>query len=128
MIVAILPQLVGLLSGAVPIAKGKAHGAIKSAAEALKQGHLVCIFPEGKLSTDGKVDTYARCVEALCGPADTFFTSVFSAQGKRPLSAFKNAEIKTLLADLLGLEQVRQQGALAADVEAFASAFPMPGL
>ena len=39
-----------------------------------------------------------------------------SAQGKRPLSAFKNAEIKTLLADLLGLEQVRQQGALAADV------------
>src|SRR3990167_7531413 len=36
---------------------------------------------------DGKVETYTRCVEAICGNADTFFTSVFSAQGKRQLSA-----------------------------------------
>ena len=66
--------------------------------------------------SDGKVETYEKAVAEILCPADTFFTSVFSAQGKRPLSAFKNAEIKTLLADLLGLEQVRQQGALAADV------------
>ena len=64
---------------------------------------------------DGKVDTYEQAVTAILGAADTFFTSVFSAQGKRPLSAFKNSEIKSLLADLLGLEQVRTQGARAAD-------------
>lgn len=65
--------------------------------------------------TDGKVETYERAVAAILGPADTFFTSVFSAQGKRPLSAFKNAEIKSLLGDLLGLEQIREQGARAAE-------------
>ena len=64
---------------------------------------------------DGKVDTYEHAVECILGPADTFFTSVFSAQGKRPLSAFKTAEIKSLLADLLGLEQIRRQGERAAE-------------
>lgn len=73
------------------------------------------VLPDGTVS-DGKVETYERAVAAILCPPDTFFTSVFSAQGRRPLSAFRNAEIKTLLADLLGLEQVRQQGALAADV------------
>ena len=65
--------------------------------------------------SDGKVDTYVRCVEAVCGSADTFFTSVFSAQGKRQLSAYRNAEIKTLLADLLGQEEIRALGQKAAD-------------
>jgi exonuclease SbcC len=65
--------------------------------------------------TDGKVDTYERAVREILGPEDTFFTSVFSAQGKRPLSAFKNGEIKTLLADLLGLERIRAEGARAAE-------------
>jgi DNA repair protein SbcC/Rad50 len=65
---------------------------------------------------DGKVETYERAVTAILGPQETFFTSVFSAQGKRPLSAFKNGEIKTLLADLLGLEAVRTQGSKAAEV------------
>ena len=59
------------------------------------------VLDDGTVS-DGKVGTYTRCVEAICGSADTFFTSVFSAQGKRQLSAYRNAEIKTLLADLLG--------------------------
>jgi len=64
---------------------------------------------------DGKVETYTRCVEAICGNADTFFTSVFSAQGKRQLSAYRNAEIKTLLADLLGQEEIRVLGQKAAE-------------
>ena len=78
-------------------------------------GWAPVVLRDGTVS-DGKVETYEKAVAEILCPADTFFTSVFSAQGKRPLSAFKNAEIKTLLADLLGLEQVRQQGALAADV------------
>jgi exonuclease SbcC len=65
--------------------------------------------------SDGKVDTYERCVEAILGSAQTFFTSVFSVQGKRQLSAYKNGEIKTLLADLLGLEKIREIGRQAAE-------------
>ena len=70
-------------------------------------GWAPVVLRDGTVS-DGKVETYEKAVAEILCPADTFFTSVFSAQGKRPLSAFKNAEIKTLLADLLGLEQVRQ--------------------
>jgi DNA repair protein SbcC/Rad50 len=72
-------------------------------------------LPDGTVS-DGKVETYERAVAQVLGPQETFFTSVFSAQGKRPLSAFKNGEVKALLGDLLGLEYVREQGAKAADV------------
>jgi exonuclease SbcC len=71
-------------------------------------------LPDGTIS-DGKVETYARCVEAICGPADTFFTSVFSAQGKRQLSTYRNGEIKTLLADLLGQEDIRALGQKAGE-------------
>ena len=45
--------------------------------------------------------------------ADTFFTSVFGAQGKRQLSDYRNGEIKTLLADLLAQDQIRELGAKA---------------
>ena len=65
--------------------------------------------------SDGKVETYNHCVEAICGSADTFFTSVFSAQGKRQLSTYRNAEIKTLLADLLGQEEIRALGQKAGE-------------
>src|SRR5438093_13012588 len=63
--------------------------------------------------SDGRVDTYLRCVEHILGSAETFFTSVFAAQGRRQLSAYKNGEIKTLLTDLLGLEEIRALGAKA---------------
>ena len=72
------------------------------------------VLDDGTVS-DGKADTYSRCVEAICGSAETFFTSVFSAQGKRQLSAYRNAEIKTLLADLLGQEEIRALGQKAAE-------------
>lgn len=65
--------------------------------------------------SDGKMDTYVRCVEGILGNPETFFTSAYSAQGRRQLSAYKNAEIKTLLADLLGLEQIRELGNKASE-------------
>lgn len=71
-------------------------------------------LPDGTVS-DGKADTYMRCIEGILGSAETFFTSVFSAQGRRQLSAYRNAEIKTLLADLLGLEEIRVLGAKASE-------------
>src|SRR5262245_14440467 len=66
--------------------------------------------------SDGKVDTYERCVEGVLGSAATFFTSVFAAQGRRQLSAYRNNEIKSLLADLLGLEEIRATGTKAAEI------------
>ncbi|MCK6374107.1 MAG: DNA repair protein [Zoogloea sp.] len=72
-------------------------------------------LPDGTVS-DGKTGTYNRCIEHLLGSAETFFTSAFSAQGKRQLSAYQNSEIKTLLADLLGQEHIRNEGKKAAQV------------
>lgn len=66
--------------------------------------------------SDGKVATYDCILAETLGSQDTFFASVFSAQQKRPLSAYKNAEIKALLGDLLGLEHIRELGAKAAEV------------
>jgi exonuclease SbcC len=65
--------------------------------------------------SDGRVESYARCVEHICGSAETFFTSVFAAQGKRQLNTYRNGEIKTLLADLLGQEEIRCIGQKAAE-------------
>ncbi|MDE3021354.1 MAG: hypothetical protein KGI54_05795 [Pseudomonadota bacterium] len=73
------------------------------------------VMPDGTVS-DGKTDTYDRCIESILGSPETFFTSVFSAQTKRPLSSYSNGEIKSLMADLLGLEKIRELGAKAADV------------
>ena len=73
------------------------------------------VLPDGTVS-DGKTGTYNRCVEHLLGSAETFFTSAFSAQGKRQLSAYQNSEIKTLLADLLGQEHIRNDGKKAVQV------------
>ncbi len=66
--------------------------------------------------SDGRCDSYSRCVESICGSAETFFTSAFAAQGRRHLSQYRNAEIKGLLADLLGLEEIGQLGSRAQDV------------
>jgi exonuclease SbcC len=70
---------------------------------------------DGTLS-DGRVDTYNRCVEAVCGSRDTFLTSVFAAQGKRQLNTYRNAEIKALLADLLNQDTILALGARASEV------------
>jgi exonuclease SbcC len=69
---------------------------------------------DGTLS-DGRVESYNACVEGICGSAETFFTSVFSAQAKRQLNSYRNAEIKALLADLLGQDEIRAVGQRAAE-------------
>ena len=66
--------------------------------------------------SDGKTGSYVRCVEHLLGSAETFFTAAFASQGKRQLSAYQAGEIKTLLADLLGQEGIRDEGRKAAQV------------
>ncbi|MCE2722024.1 MAG: AAA family ATPase [Betaproteobacteria bacterium] len=79
--------------------------------EAQGQWHPV-VLPDGTLS-DGKTSTYGKCVEGICGPASLFFTSGFSAQGKTPLARFKTGDIKELMSELLGHDEVRAAHAAA---------------
>ena len=72
------------------------------------------VLADGTVS-DGKVESYARCVSSLCGSAGTFFTSAFSAQGQRPLSQYRNGEIKSLLGELLGQDEINRWGQQAAE-------------
>ncbi|XUW93319.1 SMC family ATPase (plasmid) [Burkholderia sp. M6-3] len=72
-------------------------------------------LPDGTVS-DGKAATYNRCVEAINGSLQTFFTSVFSAQNRRPLASYGAGEIKTLLAEMLGIEHLKALSAKAGDV------------
>ncbi|TBR75403.1 MAG: DNA repair ATPase [Burkholderiaceae bacterium] len=68
------------------------------------------------LISDGKADSYDRCVEAICGQPEVFFAALFSAQGKRPISAMKVSEVKTLLASMLNLESVKTLSERAQEV------------
>ncbi len=70
---------------------------------------------DGTLS-DGRAETYDACLEALLGKPETFFTSVFAAQNRRPLASYTPGEIKTLMVELLGLEAIRQRGEKASQV------------
>ena len=58
------------LSKTIPIAPQKSdpdtyHQAFDSIAHELAEGNVVCIFPEGKLTTDGEIDTFKRGVELI---------------------------------------------------------------
>ncbi|MBN3835178.1 SMC family ATPase [Burkholderia sp. Ac-20344] len=72
-------------------------------------------LPDGTVS-DGKSETYDRCVDAICGSLESFFTSVFSAQNRRPLASYGATEIKALLAELLKIDHLRALSTKAADV------------
>lgn len=72
-------------------------------------------LPDGT-SSDGKADTYDRCIEHILGTPDMFFTAVFAAQNRTPLSAYKNGEIKALMSELLGLDHITDQGGKAGEV------------
>ncbi len=73
------------------------------------------IIADGTVS-DGKMDTYTRCVIDILGSPEAFFTSVFAAQGRQPLSAYTSAAIKSLLAELLGHAAILKQAAAAGEV------------
>jgi exonuclease SbcC len=72
-------------------------------------------LPDGTVS-DGRAETYDACIEALLGKPETFFTSVFAAQNRRPLASYTPGEIKGLMVELLGLEAIRKAGDKASQV------------
>jgi exonuclease SbcC len=66
--------------------------------------------------SDGKAETYDLCVESVCGSLESFFTSVFSAQNRRPLASYGASEIKALLAELLHIDDLRTLSAQSSEV------------
>ncbi|WP_168788881.1 AAA family ATPase [Paraburkholderia aromaticivorans] len=72
-------------------------------------------LPDGRTS-DGKAENYDRCLKAVCGSLEQFFTSVFSAQNRRPLASYGTGEIKSLLAELLKVDQLQALAVRAGDV------------
>ena len=51
--------------GAVPISRTRARDAIRVTAEAVADGHLVCLFPEGQLSRSGLMTELQRGIELI---------------------------------------------------------------
>ena len=73
------------------------------------------VLPDG-VSSDGKSGTYDACVEHIIGTPAMFYTSAFSSQGRRQLSSYSNADIKTLMAELLALGDITDLGEKSAEV------------
>lgn len=80
------------LVGTVPISPTRAKDAVRSVAEALKGGGLVCLFPEGQITRHGMVNELRKGYELMArqGSAqvlpvwlDGLYGSIFSFQGGR---------------------------------------------
>lgn len=125
------PLLHGILKlvGCIPISPRRAKDAVRTAAEAIRAGDIVCLFPEGQLTRSGTLlrlqrgyELIARQAEAQVVPVwlDQLWGSVFSYKGGRmlrklprvpyhvavafgkPLAA-KQADIATVREELLKL-------------------------
>ena len=80
------------LAGCIPITSRRAKDAIRAAAERMRAGEIVCLFPEGQLSRSGTLlrlrrgyEIIARQAEAPVVPVwlDQVWGSIFSFQGGR---------------------------------------------
>src|SRR5438477_11667372 len=78
--------------GCIPITSRKAKDAMRQAAEKIRAGEIVCLFPEGELSRSGSLlrlrrgyEIIARQAEAPVVPVwlDQLWGSIFSFQGGR---------------------------------------------
>ena len=80
------------LFGVVPISNRRAKDAIVALADAIKEGHLVCIFPEGQLTRTGMMNEIRKGFELIARRAgapvipvylDDLWGSVFSFERGR---------------------------------------------
>ena len=78
------------LAGAIPISDKRAKESIRAAVEAIQNGEIVCIFPEGELSRNGTLLRIKRGYELIARQAkcpvvpvwmDHLWGSVFSYRG-----------------------------------------------
>lgn len=66
--------------------------------------------------SDGKAETYDKSVECILGKPEVFFTAIYSAQGKKPISSMGAGEIKSLLSAMMGMQSLKSLSEKAADV------------
>jgi acyl-[acyl-carrier-protein]-phospholipid O-acyltransferase/long-chain-fatty-acid--[acyl-carrier-protein] ligase len=87
-----LLQPVLKLIGCIPITPRRAKEAVRLAADQIRAGHIVCLFPEGQLTRSGTLlrlqrgyELIARQAEAPVVPVwlDQLWGSIFSFQGGR---------------------------------------------
>ncbi|MFV1995329.1 MAG: MFS transporter, partial [Verrucomicrobiales bacterium] len=80
------------LFGAIFITPAKAREAIRLTVDALEEGHLVCLFPEGQLSRTGLLNEFKKGFELVARQArvpvipaavDGLWGSIFSFEGGR---------------------------------------------
>ncbi|MBL9179649.1 MAG: MFS transporter [Verrucomicrobiaceae bacterium] len=80
------------LVGTVPISPTRAKDAIRSVATALKDGEIVCLFPEGQITRHGMLNTLHKGFELMARQSaaqvvpvhlDGLYGSIFSFQGGR---------------------------------------------
>lgn len=80
------------LAGAIPITARRAKEAVRVGAEAMRNGEIVCLFPEGQLERRGTLlglrrgyELFARHAEVPVVPVwlDELWGSIFSFQGGR---------------------------------------------
>jgi acyl-[acyl-carrier-protein]-phospholipid O-acyltransferase/long-chain-fatty-acid--[acyl-carrier-protein] ligase len=76
--------------GTVPISPTRAKDAIRTVADALREGEVVCLFPEGEITRDGKMNELQKGFELIVRQAacpaipvylDGLWGSVFSYEG-----------------------------------------------
>ena len=78
--------------GCIPITSRRAKDAMRRAAEKIREGEIVCLFPEGELSRSGTLLRLRRGYEIIAREAgapvvpvwlDQFWGSIFSFKGRR---------------------------------------------
>jgi acyl-[acyl-carrier-protein]-phospholipid O-acyltransferase / long-chain-fatty-acid--[acyl-carrier-protein] ligase len=82
------------LTGTIPVTSSSALGATRQVVEALRQGELVCLFPEGAISRTGQLMKLQRGFELMARKAgvpvvpvahDGLWGSIFSFSGNKYL-------------------------------------------
>ncbi|MGF6603319.1 exonuclease SbcC [Paraburkholderia sp. GAS448] len=73
------------------------------------------VLPDGTTS-DGSAATYDRCIEAILGRPEVFFTTQFAAHRRKMLGDYEHADVKALLSAWLGHDELLRDSASAAEV------------
>src|ERR1041385_8565983 len=67
------------LAGCIPITSRRAKDAVRAAAEKIKAGEVVCLFPEGQLTRSGSLLRLRRGYELIAHEADRKSTRLNSS-------------------------------------------------